>query len=70
MASWMRKKLNYVSKASIVYFQNHPEKTGDDKEQAKEIEKAVKSESAKRAMDRRIKIGVQRVSVMLQEGRI
>lgn len=70
MASWMKKKLNYVTKASIVYFQNHPEKTGDGKGQAAEIEKAMKTESTKRAMERKGIASAKRASVMLQEGRV
>ena len=60
MASWMKKKLNYVSKASIVYFQNHPtgvsinaddnEKTGDGKGQAVEIEKATKTDKGRKCV--------------------
>lgn len=29
MASWMKKRLNYISKSNIVHFQNHPEATSD-----------------------------------------
>ena len=68
MASWMKKKLNYVSKASIVYFQNHPERTGDGR--GVDVEKAMKTESTKGAMERKRIASAKRASMMLQEGRV
>jgi RNA-directed DNA polymerase len=70
MALWMKKKLNYVSKPSIVYFQSHPEKTGDGGAQAIDIKKAVKSESTKRVMDKIMETGARVGEALLQKGRI
>ena len=66
----MKKRLDYVTKGNIVFFQNHPEKTDDGKAQATDIKKAAKSESTKRAMDRIVEVGARVGEALLQKGRI
>ncbi len=76
MAYWITKKLNYILKSNIVYFQNHPEATSDmtPMEEVKtatdKIEKATKLRQFHNAMERKRIASTKRATQMIKEGRI
>jgi RNA-directed DNA polymerase len=76
MALWMRKKLNYIQKTNIVYFQNHPEATSDTtqtdevKSAKRKIDRAKKLSQSLNAMERKRIASTKRAAQMVKEGRI
>jgi RNA-directed DNA polymerase len=73
MALWMKKKLNYILKTNIVYFQNHPEATSDTtrmKEVKSVTEKTDKTRKLHNAMEREKITSAKRAKQMVKEGRI
>ena len=73
MANWITKKLNYILKTNIVYFQNHPEATSDTtrmdevKSAKRKIDKAKKLHNV---MERERIASSKRAAQMVKEGRI
>jgi RNA-directed DNA polymerase len=76
MAYWITKKLNYILKTNIVYFQNHPEATSDmtQMEEAKsatdKTDKAKKLRQSHNAMEKKRIALAKRANQMIKEGRI
>lgn len=73
MALWMKKKLNYILKTNIVYFQKHPEDTSDttQMDEAKSAKRKIdKATKLHKTMERSRKASSKRANQMIREGRI